>query len=430
MADAGMRRDEVVHLKIGNIEGNMLRFRGKGGKERTVPMTGELKRLVAQFMAGRPRDASLVELGEKGVYSLVKRYGALAGMPEISPHDLRRAFGTRLLNVTGNIRIVQEILGHSNVNTTEAYTAVTNNNKEEAISSLYGLPGSTSNPEAGPAENKEKQNAGRKNGEDTEHVGKMRELARELANQIEIPSLWDRDLLRNLPVDFKAGQYYLPIGTVEIDRKTRIKVMYPEMGTGIAAPHLVATLFSHLSTAKADFAELTGNTGKLKDWVDAAGKYSQALLVLLKTIVDDVKQRRIEVSFQEEESPGLTKWFVITAWIDAIQNAGGNSWINEAWYKPYEQIPDTNLWRSRCGAYVIGMAENEEKLAVLESLHKKLRGVYTTHQLTLGIARQYRNLNVAAEEIRQKLKVFSDMAELPGHCELCEMQDHAKFVPD
>jgi len=136
MTDAGLRRDEVVKLKLSNVEGNKLRFRGKGGKERMVPMTDELQKLVNQFSAGRPRDASLVELGEKGVYLMVKRYGALAGMPEIAPHDLRRAFGTHLLNITGNIRIVQEILGHSNVNTTQAYTAVTFNNMEEAIKRL------------------------------------------------------------------------------------------------------------------------------------------------------------------------------------------------------------------------------------------------------------------------------------------------------
>jgi site-specific recombinase XerD len=136
MADGGLRRDEVVNLKISNIEGNSFRFRGKGDKQRTVPMTAELRKLVEQFSAGRPKNEPLVELGEKGVYLLVKRYGALAGMPAIAPHDLRRSFGTHLLKVTGNIRIVQEILGHSNVNTTQSYTAVTLSDMEEAVKRL------------------------------------------------------------------------------------------------------------------------------------------------------------------------------------------------------------------------------------------------------------------------------------------------------
>jgi integrase len=46
MTDAGLRRDEVVNLKLSNVEGNKLRFRGKGSKERTVPMTDELQKLV------------------------------------------------------------------------------------------------------------------------------------------------------------------------------------------------------------------------------------------------------------------------------------------------------------------------------------------------------------------------------------------------
>jgi len=136
MTDAGLRRDEVVKLKVGSVEGNHLRFRGKGDKQRTVPMTDELLKLVDQFSVGRPKNESLVELGEKGVYLMVKRYGALAGMPEITPHDLRRAVGTHLLKVTGNIRIVQQFLGHSNVNTTQAYTAVTLADMEEAVKSL------------------------------------------------------------------------------------------------------------------------------------------------------------------------------------------------------------------------------------------------------------------------------------------------------
>jgi integrase len=65
MTDAGLRRSEVVKLELSNIEGSELRFRGKGGKERRVPMTDELQKLVVQFYAGRPKDAFLVELGGK-----------------------------------------------------------------------------------------------------------------------------------------------------------------------------------------------------------------------------------------------------------------------------------------------------------------------------------------------------------------------------
>jgi site-specific recombinase XerD len=136
MANAGLRRDEVVKLKVNNIEGTYLRFRGKGDKQRSVPMTEELQKLTTTFSEDKPGDSSIINLGEKGVYLLVKRYGASAGMPEITPHDLRRAFATHLLNKTGNIRIVQEILGHSNVETTQSYTAVTLNNMEEAIKHL------------------------------------------------------------------------------------------------------------------------------------------------------------------------------------------------------------------------------------------------------------------------------------------------------
>ena len=223
MADAGLRRDEIVNLKLSNVEGSRLRFRGKGSKERTVPMTEELQKLVGKHSEGRPKEASLVELGEKGVYGLVKRYAARAGMPEITPHDLRRAFGTHLLNVTGNIRIVQELLGHSNVNTTQAYTAVTLNNMEEAIKRL-NQPTEESAKTTNPPTQQGSTAKISPDYAETPHKLKMRELARRLANSINPAALWSEDFLQRVPVEFKPGKYSLSAGAITIDKSRRIGV--------------------------------------------------------------------------------------------------------------------------------------------------------------------------------------------------------------
>jgi integrase/recombinase XerD len=136
MADAGMRRDETVNVTAGAVENNCLKFIGKGDKERRVPMTRRLAELVAVFAAGKSPAARLVGVGEKGIYGLVKRYAAAAGFPELTPHDLRRYFGARIQEITGDIRITQELLGHADVNTTQIYTAVKPKRLEEAIARL------------------------------------------------------------------------------------------------------------------------------------------------------------------------------------------------------------------------------------------------------------------------------------------------------
>ena len=146
MTDAGMRRDEVVNLTAGSAESGWLRFTGKGNKERRVPMTDELKTLVTEFSAGKARDEKIVGLGEKGIYGTVKRYAERAGMPELTPHGLRHYFGTRMMEKIGDIRIVQELLGHANVNTTQIYTSVRPERLEQAIAHLNTPSPAAPNP--------------------------------------------------------------------------------------------------------------------------------------------------------------------------------------------------------------------------------------------------------------------------------------------
>lgn len=256
--------------------------------------------------------------------------------------------------------------------------------------------------------------------EETSHKRKMRELAKALAGKISLPSLWDKDLWRDLPAEFRPGKYSLAIGVVEIGKDKQIRANYFDISTGIAAPHLVKGLYSHLSTSGlSKFTELLGDKGKLEDWVSEVGQYSEALLRFLRLIADEVKGYRAKVSFHDEAKPGLTRWFIITAWNDAIQKAGDYSWIDDSWYHPPENIPDTSLWRLRCGAYPIGIAKSEKTLRTYENWHKKLRVKCAENQLAKDIAAKYQELNDTAHGIRQRLQEFSDMERLPGYCELC-----------
>ncbi len=249
---------------------------------------------------------------------------------------------------------------------------------------------------------------------ETPYKQKIRELAKSLAGKISLPSPWDKDLWKDLPVEFQPGMYSLSIGAVEINENGQIEVNYYDIGAEYAEPHLAKRLFSHLSTSGVlKFAELVGHQGKLDNWVGEVGQYSHALLTFLKLIADEVKGYRAKVYFHGEEKPGLTKWFIVTAWNDVIQKASGYSWIGDSWYHPPENIPDTGLWQIKCGAYIIGIAKSKKTLKIYENWHKKLRGKCA--ESAKGIHAKSQELNTIAEDIRQRLQEFSDLEHLPGH---------------
>ena len=144
MYASGLRVSELVGLKALHVSPNesVLRILGKGHKERLVPygqIAGEwlqryLKASRADLLQGRHSDALFVtSAGPKAgsgmsrvmFWNLVKRYAAQAGITTpLSPHTLRHAFATHLLNHGADLRAVQMLLGHADISTTTIYTHV------------------------------------------------------------------------------------------------------------------------------------------------------------------------------------------------------------------------------------------------------------------------------------------------------------------
>ncbi|MCK4723901.1 MAG: tyrosine-type recombinase/integrase [Dehalococcoidia bacterium] len=140
MTDAGLRREEVTVLRIRHIGTRALRLRGKGSRDRTIPLTDELTEALKPFCNGKSTNDLVLGVGEGVIYRTVKRYSKLAGKPELKPHDLRHSFATRLLEKGASIRVVQELLGHSSVATTQVYTQVAGTHLEDAIHLLNQKP--------------------------------------------------------------------------------------------------------------------------------------------------------------------------------------------------------------------------------------------------------------------------------------------------
>jgi len=142
MYASGLRVSEIVSLKtvaLGLNEGVVRVVNGKGGKERLVPFGAEagqwLRRYLAQartaILEGKTSDAVFIgrhtgsALTRQAFWALIKRYALLANIPvALSPHTLRHAFATHLLNHGADLRVVQLLLGHADISTTQIYTHV------------------------------------------------------------------------------------------------------------------------------------------------------------------------------------------------------------------------------------------------------------------------------------------------------------------
>jgi integrase/recombinase XerC len=132
----GVRVSELAGIDLGDIDRSerWLRVRGKGRKERQVPMPGKAAAALERYLSARPvaRDQSALflnhrngRLTDRGIRDIVKFYATfLAGDPSIHPHSFRHAYATHLLADGADLRAIQELLGHARLSTTQKYTQV------------------------------------------------------------------------------------------------------------------------------------------------------------------------------------------------------------------------------------------------------------------------------------------------------------------
>lgn len=138
MYACGLRASEATGLRVGDIdiEEGMLRTSGKGSKERVVPVGRRAVSAVAVWLrSGRPelvglRDESALfvnqrggALSRQGLYKIIRGHAKQAGLDgKMSPHTLRHSFATHLLAGGCDLRVLQEMLGHADIATTQIYT--------------------------------------------------------------------------------------------------------------------------------------------------------------------------------------------------------------------------------------------------------------------------------------------------------------------
>jgi integrase/recombinase XerD len=147
----GLRVSELVSLRMADVEleaGSLSCF-GKGSKQRRIPIGRSSIRFLKNYFTARQRmlegnrsDLLFIErngnpITRQKFWKIITRYGESAGLGHVTPHMLRHSFATALIENGADLRSVQMMLGHSNINTTQVYTHVTNERLKSAYKQFH-----------------------------------------------------------------------------------------------------------------------------------------------------------------------------------------------------------------------------------------------------------------------------------------------------
>ncbi len=147
----GARISEAVGLAVDDLEADQVRLRGKGGRTRVVPLGRYARSALDAYLVrarpglvahGRGTPAAFLNarggrLTRQGAWEVLQAAAERAGLRGISPHVLRHSFATHLLDGGADVRVVQELLGHASVTTTQVYTLVTVDKLREVYAAAH-----------------------------------------------------------------------------------------------------------------------------------------------------------------------------------------------------------------------------------------------------------------------------------------------------
>ena len=151
---AGLRVSELCALEMNNIlsDSSMLRVLGKGNKERYVPLGSKVIKLIDDYckyvrskLVNKNKSNGNVFLSKNGkqltrmtIFNIMKKWTKISGInKDISPHTFRHSFATHLLEGGADLRAVQEMLGHSDISTTQIYTHLDNEYLKEVHKTFH-----------------------------------------------------------------------------------------------------------------------------------------------------------------------------------------------------------------------------------------------------------------------------------------------------
>lgn len=147
---SGIRVSELCGLKILDVDDQFVKVRGKGKKERLVPIGRKAVEAIDHYLINFKKDGQLLFTSRNGrpldritVWNRIKFYAKKAGIANsknISPHTLRHSFATHLLENGADIRLIQDMLGHEDIATTDRYTQISQGHLKRAFEKFHPRP--------------------------------------------------------------------------------------------------------------------------------------------------------------------------------------------------------------------------------------------------------------------------------------------------
>lgn len=147
---SGLRVSELCHVRIQDLDERMIRVFGKGSKERLVPIGSPALFAIDNHLAVRPEDETSpwLFMGKAGkpisrmaVWQIVKKHAAVAVPGKcVTPHTLRHSFATHLLDHGADLRVIQEMLGHATIASTDRYTHISRSRLIAAFHEFHPRP--------------------------------------------------------------------------------------------------------------------------------------------------------------------------------------------------------------------------------------------------------------------------------------------------
>ena len=135
----GLRRAELANLEARDVHADFIVVRnGKGGKDRIIPLSSSIAQKLGTFVKGMERNEKVFKLKAPCISMKIKKFARKAGYEDFHAHSIRHKFATDLLERGADLKVVQELLGHENLSTTQVYLAVTSERMREAVNLLEG----------------------------------------------------------------------------------------------------------------------------------------------------------------------------------------------------------------------------------------------------------------------------------------------------
>ena len=157
MYACGLRVSEVCDLKISDVEpdSGILTCKGKGSKTRKIPIGKSAVQWLKSYLAIRRKKENIENqnlfvsslgrpVSRQDIFKMIKECGEKIGREDISPHTLRHSFATHLVQNSADIRSVQQMLGHSDISTTQIYTHITDTHLRKTYEKFHPRAGTNS----------------------------------------------------------------------------------------------------------------------------------------------------------------------------------------------------------------------------------------------------------------------------------------------